>query len=91
MKINFPKTASNKHVDLKKLENFVTGKYYPEDILKDMGQRANFKKSCKYCKIVDGRPTSKGKRMVILDNDRKHLILQYQSILPYLLILIYGV
>ena len=36
--------ASNKDVDLRKIENFVTSKYYPEDI----------RKPCKNFKIVDG-------------------------------------
>ena len=80
LKINFRKIASNKHVDLRKIENFVRRKFYPEDISKDKGRKANFRKSCK---IVDGHLTYKGKRKVIFDNDRKLLIPQHDSILPY--------
>ena len=43
----FRKIASNKHVDLRKIENFVTSKCYSEDISKDKGKKANFRKSCK--------------------------------------------
>ena len=49
--------ASNKHVDLGKIENFVRSKYYPEDISKDKGKRANFRKSWKNFKIVDTKGT----------------------------------
>ena len=72
--------ASNKCVDLRKIENSVRRKCYPEDILKK-GKKANFRKSCETFKIVDGHLTYKGKRRVIFDNDRKFLILQYHSIL----------
>ena len=60
---------TNKHVDLRKLENFARSKYYPGDISKEG-------------KIVHWRSTYKGKRRVIFDSDRKLLIPQYQSILP---------
>ena len=63
--------ASNKHVDLRKLENFVRSK----------GKKANFRKPCKNFKIVDEHLTYKRKRWVIFDNDRKLLIPQYHSIL----------
>ena len=63
--------ASNKHVDLRKLENFVRSK----------GKKANFRKPCKNFKIVDEHLTYKRKRGVIFDNDRKLLIPQYHSIL----------
>ena len=36
---------SNKHVDLRKIENFVGSKYYPVDMSKDKGKTANFRKS----------------------------------------------
>ena len=62
--------TSNKHVDLRKIENFVRNKYCPEDISKDKGKRANFRKSFKNF-IVDGYLTCKGKSRVIFDNDRK--------------------
>ena len=75
--------ASNKHVDLRKIENFVRSKCYPEDISKDKGKKANFRKSCKNFKIVDGYLTYKGRRRVIFDNDGKLLMTQYHSILPY--------
>ena len=63
--------ASNKHVSLRKIENFVRSKYCSEDISKDKGKRAHFRKFCKNFKIVDGHLTYKGKRRVIFDNDRK--------------------
>ena len=69
LKINFRKMASNKHVDLRKIENFVRSKE----------NRTNFRKPCKNFKIVDQHLTSKGKRGVIFDNDRKN----YNSTLFY--------
>ena len=40
--------ASNKYVDLKtKIKNFVRSKCYAEDMSKDKGGNANFRKSCK--------------------------------------------
>ena len=53
--------ASNKHVDLRKIENFVRSKV----------TTANFRKPCKNFKIVDEILAYKGKRWVIFDNDRK--------------------
>ena len=82
LKINFRKIACNKHVDLIKIENFVRSKYYPEDVSKDLGKWANFRKSCKNFTIVDGYLTYKGKRSVVFDNDKKILIPQYHSVLP---------
>ena len=55
--------ASNKPVDLRKIENFVRSKE----------KTANFRKSCKNFKTVDEILTYKGKRWVIFDNDRKNL------------------
>ena len=55
--------ASNRHVELRKRENFVRSK----------GKTANFPKSCKDFKIVDEILAYKGKRWVIFDNDRKNL------------------
>ena len=46
--------ASNKHVDLRKMQNFVRSKYYPEDMSKDKGKKANSRKSYKNSKIIDG-------------------------------------
>ena len=63
LKINFRKMASNKHVELRKVENFVRSK----------GKTANFRKPCKNFKIVDEILAYKGKRWVIFDNDRKNL------------------
>ena len=34
--------ACNKHVDLRKIKNFVRSKCYPEDVLKNKGKKANF-------------------------------------------------
>ena len=55
--------ASNKHVDMRKIENFVRSK----------GKTATFRKPCKNFKIVDEILTYKGKIWVIFDNDRKNL------------------
>ena len=52
--------ASNKHVDLRKIENFVRSKE----------KTASF---CKNFKTVDEILTYKGKRWVMFDNDRKIL------------------
>ena len=73
--------ARNKHIDLRKTENSVRSKCYLEDISKDKGKKANFRKSCKNFKIVDGHLTYNRKRRVIFDNDRKLLIPQYHSTL----------
>ena len=54
--------ASNKLVELRKIENFVRNKYHPEDIPIDTGKISNFRKSCQNFKIVDGHLTYKGKR-----------------------------
>ena len=61
--MNFRKIASNKHVDMRKIENFVRSK----------GKTATFRKPCKNFKIVDEILTYKGKIWVIFDNDRKNL------------------
>ena len=39
--MNFRKIASNKHVDLRKIENFVSSKCFPKDIPKVKGMKAN--------------------------------------------------
>ena len=44
----------SKYVDFGKIENFVTSKCYPEDVSKDKGKKANFRKSCKNFKTVMG-------------------------------------
>ena len=69
------KNSNNKHVDFRKTENFVRSKCYPKDKSKDKGEKANFRKSCKNFKIVDGHLTYKGKRKVVFDNDRKRIII----------------
>ena len=63
--------ASNKHVDLRKIENFVRSKYYPEDISKDEGKKASFRKTCTNFKIVDGHLPYKGKKRVTFNNDER--------------------
>ena len=79
MKTNFKKIASNKHVDLRKIENFVRGKCFPEDIPKVKGKKANCRilKSLRAVKIFGGHLKYKGKRRVIIDNDRKLSKQQY--------------
>ena len=83
MKTNYRKMASNERVDLTKIENIIRSKCYHEDISKDKGKKANFIKSYKNFKIVEGHVIFKEKRRVIFDNDRKFLMPQYHSILPY--------
>ena len=61
--------GSNKHVDLRKTENFLRSKCYPEDMSKDKGKKANFRKSFKNFNIVDEYNIKK-KRRVIFDSDR---------------------
>ena len=56
--MNFRKMTSNKHVDLRKIEKIVRSNYYPEDISKDKGKKANLRKSCKNFKIIDQHLTS---------------------------------
>ena len=51
--------TSNKHVDLRKIENFVRSKCYPENLLKNKGKKTDFGKSCKNFKIGDGHLTYK--------------------------------
>ena len=61
--------ASNKHADLRQIENSGRSKCYPGDISKDKRKKANFKNPCTNFKIVDEHLTYKGKRRVIFDND----------------------
>ena len=62
LRINFGKMAGNKYVDLRKIGNFVRNKCCPEDISKDKGKKADFKKSFENFKIADGHVTYKGKK-----------------------------
>ena len=55
--------ASNKHVDLRKIENFVRSKE----------KTANFRKPCKNFKTADEMLTCKGNRWGIFNNDRKNI------------------
>ena len=50
--------ASNKHVDLRKIEN----------VVRSNGETANFRKTYKSFKIVDEILTQRGKRWVIFGN-----------------------
>ena len=59
----FRMMARKKHLDLRKIVNFVRSK----------GKIFTFRKPCKSFKIVDEILTCKGKRWVIFDNDRKNL------------------
>ena len=80
LKINIRKIASNKDFDLRKIENFVRSKCYPEDRSKDEGKKANFRKSYKNFKIVNMNRT-KGKKREIFANDGKLLLPRFNSIL----------
>ena len=62
MRIDFKKMASIEDVNLTKIENFARSKYYPEDISKDKGKRANFRKFSMNFKIVEWHLTYKEKR-----------------------------
>ena len=46
LKINIRNMASNKHVDLRKIKQFVRSKCFPEDTSKDKGKKDNLRKSC---------------------------------------------
>ena len=63
--------AKNKHVDLRKIKNFIKSK----------GKTANFRKPWQNIKIVDGILTYKGKRWGMFENDRK--ILNHSTTLFY--------
>ena len=47
--------VSNKHAELRKVENFVRSIYYHEDIAKDKRKKANFRKSCNNFKLANGQ------------------------------------
>ena len=81
LKVNFRKIASNEQVEWRKIENFVISKCYPDHVLKDKGKKANFRKTSKNFKIVDGNLRWYLERM-IFGNDIKLQIPQYHSILP---------
>ena len=68
------KIKMTKHVDLNSIENYIRSKTYPEKI-KYKGQKANFRKSCKYLSIADGHLTYKEKRRVFFENNRKQNII----------------
>ena len=74
--------AGNKYVDLRKIGNFVRNKCCPEDISKDKGKKADFKKSFENFKIADGHVTYKGKKKWYLKMIEKFATPQYHSILP---------
>ena len=73
MQEKFRMIASNKHLDLRKIVDFVRSK----------GKTAHFRKPCKSFKIVDEILTCKGKRWVIFDNDRKILNLSILLLIQY--------
>ena len=78
--------ASIEDVNLTKIENFARSKYYPEDISKDKGKRANFRKFCKNFRIVEWHLTwggggGGGGGGVIFGNNSKLLMPQHLSIL----------
>ena len=58
---------------MRKTENFVGSKY--EEISKDKGKKAIFRKFCEKFKIVDGFLRYKVKRRVVLNKDRKRIII----------------
>ena len=66
--------ASNKHLVLSKIENFVKSKCYPENVSKDKERKANFRKSCKSFLTLDEQ-TYKGQTRVIFDNGGKKIIM----------------
>ena len=55
MKINFTRTASNQHISLRKIVNFVRSKCYPENRSTNKGKKANLRKSCQNFKIIENR------------------------------------
>lgn len=68
---------------LRKLCNFVRSKYHPENISKSEGKRADFQKSFKNFKIVDGHLICKGEKRMIFDNHRNLLIPHYFTLIQY--------
>ena len=78
----FRKTVSKKYIELRKIENFVRSKYYPEIMSKVNGKRANFRQPCQSFKIIDRYLTYKRKRVVIFGTDRNISVSQYHSNLP---------
>ena len=53
--------ASNEHVDLKQIEDFVRSKCYPEAISKDKGKKAiseNFVRTLKSLTMTEREPVS---------------------------------
>ena len=80
MKINFTRTASNQHISLRKIVNFVRSKCYPENISKNNGKKANCRKSCQNFKIIEKLKRGDMMKNLLIDNDGKLLIPQYHSI-----------
>ena len=63
--------ASNIQVDLRKTENFVGSKCYPEDISEVKERKLISENLVRSLKSFDGHLTCKGKRRVRFDNDRR--------------------
>ena len=62
-------------VDLKAVEEFFRNKTYPKGILKDKGEKSNFRKACKNFSIVNGDLMYKAKRRVVFEVERRTAII----------------
>ena len=63
------------HVDLKAVKEFLGNKTYPKGILKDKGEKCNFRKACKSFSIVNGDLIYKEKRRVVFEVERRTAII----------------
>ena len=62
-------------VDLKAVVEFFRNKTYPKGILKDKGEKSNFRKACKNFSIVNGDLMYKAKRRVVFEVERRTAII----------------
>ena len=64
------------HVNFFEIMDFLRSRKYPENILKDKGKRANFRKACKHFTLVNGQMFYKHSRLVILSNEEQRSIIK---------------
>ena len=62
-------------MDLKAVEEFLKNKTYPKCILKDKGNKSNFRKACKNFSIVNGYLMYKEKQRVVFEVQRRTRII----------------
>ena len=66
--------ADKTQFDLKKVENDVRNKAFPEENLCDIGKKSIFQKASKIFSVVNGLLMYKEKRRVILERECQQLI-----------------